>query len=279
MSLGSSISYRRDAPFATKIKKCGVYGFLDLELPSDYYKHLLNDLHEENKALNRMNKISGVMEDSSKRMSNNSNNQMVKDLKADLTFVKSELKMYDRLLLVVVLCVVFLSLDVYEEDEINTCMFRSTYRWLEKDTTDEDSTDKDITDKNTTDEDTVDESYFPKSKGKNVQRAKNPTLKVIFKSPIPIKGCMIGLVNVQTWDNIVKKFGIRNLRNCEDTRKGYMIMPKKEQKMEMEVASNSSTLKSKSRALVFDEPIPSMDLASFCDIILSLLGLSWWFPL
>ncbi|GKE71690.1 hypothetical protein Tco_1529762, partial [Tanacetum coccineum] len=43
-----------------------VYRFLDLELPSDYYKWLVYDLHEENKALKRMNKISGVMEDSSK---------------------------------------------------------------------------------------------------------------------------------------------------------------------------------------------------------------------
>nr|GEW81384.1 hypothetical protein [Tanacetum cinerariifolium]GEW83268.1 hypothetical protein [Tanacetum cinerariifolium] len=97
-----------------KDKKCGVYGFLDLELPSDCYKHLLYDLHEENKALKRMNKISRVMEDSSKRMSNNSKNQMVKDLKAYLTFVKSKLKVYDRLLLV----------DVYEEDGINTSLAR-----------------------------------------------------------------------------------------------------------------------------------------------------------
>ncbi|GKA47801.1 hypothetical protein Tco_0740759 [Tanacetum coccineum] len=269
MSSGSSISYRmynmnQDVTHKTHC---------DCEAPYPIPVQLLNDLHEENKALNKMNKISGVMEDSSKQMSNNSNNQMVKDLKADLTFVKSKLKMYDRLLLVVVLCVVFLSLDVYEEDEINTGYngfinssnsstslertslelsngpsiasvhregpsqeFLKWYEYfidedttdmdttdkdtIDEDTTDEDSTDKDITDKNTTDEDTIDESYFPKSKGKNVQRAKNPTLKVIFKSPIPIKGCVIGLANAQTWDNIVKKFGIKNLRNCEDTGNG-----------------------------------------------------------
>nr|GEV34691.1 photosystem I assembly protein Ycf4, chloroplast [Tanacetum cinerariifolium] len=61
-----------------KDKICGVYGFLDLELPSDYYKRLLYDLHDENKALKMMNKMSGVMEDSSKRLPNYSNNQMSK---------------------------------------------------------------------------------------------------------------------------------------------------------------------------------------------------------
>ncbi|GKE30799.1 hypothetical protein Tco_1446183 [Tanacetum coccineum] len=80
-----------------KSKKCGVYGFLDLELPGDYYKWLVYNLHEENKALKKMNKMPGVvMEDSSKGFSNKSNNE--NDLKADLSFVKSKLKVYDRLL-------------------------------------------------------------------------------------------------------------------------------------------------------------------------------------
>ncbi|GKA53862.1 hypothetical protein Tco_0747177 [Tanacetum coccineum] len=87
----------KGCPIRDKDTKCRVYGFLDLELPSDYYKQLLYDLHEENKALKRMKKMSGVMEDSSKRMSINSNNQNVKDLKDDLIFVKSKLKVYDRL--------------------------------------------------------------------------------------------------------------------------------------------------------------------------------------
>ncbi|GJZ28519.1 hypothetical protein Tco_0573166 [Tanacetum coccineum] len=95
---------------------CRVYMFLDLELPSDYYKRLVYDLHEENKALKRMNKLSGVMEDSSKRLPNYSNNQMVKDLKDDLTFVKSKLKVYDRLFSVVFVCVVFLNLIVLSSD-------------------------------------------------------------------------------------------------------------------------------------------------------------------
>ncbi|GKB40925.1 hypothetical protein Tco_0885867 [Tanacetum coccineum] len=47
----------RGCPIRDKSKKCGVYGFLDLELPSDYYKGLVYSLHEENKALKRMNRI------------------------------------------------------------------------------------------------------------------------------------------------------------------------------------------------------------------------------
>ncbi|GJU31452.1 photosystem I assembly protein Ycf4, chloroplast [Tanacetum coccineum] len=88
----------KGCPIRDKGKKCGVYGFLDLELPGEYYKQLVYNLHEEDKALNK-NKMCGVMEDSSNGYSNYSiNQQMVKDLKADLTFVKSKLKVYDRLL-------------------------------------------------------------------------------------------------------------------------------------------------------------------------------------
>nr|GEV92984.1 hypothetical protein [Tanacetum cinerariifolium] len=36
--------------------------------------------------------------------------------------------------------------------------------------------------------------------------AKKPIPNVIFKSPIPIKRCVLGLANVETQDNIVKKF-------------------------------------------------------------------------
>ncbi|GJV70512.1 hypothetical protein Tco_1490507 [Tanacetum coccineum] len=55
----------RECLIRDKSKKCGVYGFLDLELPGDYYKSLVYNLHEENKALKKMNKVPGVvMEDS-----------------------------------------------------------------------------------------------------------------------------------------------------------------------------------------------------------------------
>nr|GEW94701.1 hypothetical protein [Tanacetum cinerariifolium] len=90
----------KGCPIRDKDKTYRVHGFFDLELPSDYYKRLVYDLHEKNKALKMINKMSCVMEDSSKRLPNYSNNQIVNDLKDDLTFVKSKLKLYDRLLLV-----------------------------------------------------------------------------------------------------------------------------------------------------------------------------------
>ncbi|GJR71948.1 hypothetical protein Tco_0084313 [Tanacetum coccineum] len=50
--------------------------------------------------------------------------------------------------------------------------------------------------------------------------AKKPILKVIFKSHTPIKGCVLGLANVETWDNIMKKFGMRTPGRCADKSKG-----------------------------------------------------------
>nr|GEX00588.1 hypothetical protein [Tanacetum cinerariifolium] len=50
--------------------------------------------------------------------------------------------------------------------------------------------------------------------------AEKPIPKVIFKSPIPIKGCLLGQANVETWDNIVKKFQMRTPERCADKSKG-----------------------------------------------------------
>nr|GEU29983.1 hypothetical protein [Tanacetum cinerariifolium] len=50
--------------------------------------------------------------------------------------------------------------------------------------------------------------------------AKKLIPKVIFKSSIPIKGCVLGLANVETWDNIVKKFRMRTPERCADKSKG-----------------------------------------------------------
>ncbi|GJS49381.1 hypothetical protein Tco_0599502 [Tanacetum coccineum] len=50
--------------------------------------------------------------------------------------------------------------------------------------------------------------------------AKKPIPKVIFKSPIPNKGCVLGLANVETWDNIVKKYRTRTLERCANKSKG-----------------------------------------------------------
>ncbi|GJS40418.1 hypothetical protein Tco_0565461 [Tanacetum coccineum] len=249
MSSSSSISYRRYNMNQDVTNKT------HCECPHPIPVQILYDLHEENKALKRMNKMSGVMEDSSKQMSNNLNNQMVKDLKDDLTFVKSKLKVYDRLFFAETIVLssdsntslestsLELSSDpsianvptkgpsqellkwygyaTYEETTVEDTTNEDTTNKdnADKDTTDKDTADKGTTDKDTTNEDTYDESYFPKFKGKNVQRAKKPTPTVIFKSPILIKGCVLGLANVQTWDNI-EKFRIRKPGNCEDKGKG-----------------------------------------------------------
>nr|GFC91508.1 hypothetical protein [Tanacetum cinerariifolium] len=50
--------------------------------------------------------------------------------------------------------------------------------------------------------------------------AKKSILKVIFKIPTPVKGCVLRLANVETRDNIVKKFGKRTPGRCADKSKG-----------------------------------------------------------
>nr|GEY68611.1 hypothetical protein [Tanacetum cinerariifolium] len=49
--------------------------------------------------------------------------------------------------------------------------------------------------------------------------AKKLIPKVIFKSPIPIKGCVLGLANLETWDNILTKFQMRTPKICVDKLK------------------------------------------------------------
>ncbi|GJS77722.1 hypothetical protein Tco_0727603 [Tanacetum coccineum] len=53
-----------------------------------------------------------------------------------------------------------------------------------------------------------------------VKSTKKPTPTVIVKRPVPIKGCVLGLANVKTWDSIVKKFGVRKPGSCADKTKG-----------------------------------------------------------
>ncbi|GKE76875.1 hypothetical protein Tco_1542995 [Tanacetum coccineum] len=50
--------------------------------------------------------------------------------------------------------------------------------------------------------------------------AEKPIPKAIFKSPILIKRCVLGLANVETWDNIVKKYEMRTPGRCVDKSKG-----------------------------------------------------------
>ncbi|GJX76707.1 hypothetical protein Tco_0323518, partial [Tanacetum coccineum] len=83
-----------------------------------------------------------------------------------------------------------------------------------------DCIDKDTTDKDITDEDTIYESYSSMSKGKYVPVSKKHNPKVIFKSPSLITRCVLGLANVHTEDDILKKFGVKRLESCADKAKG-----------------------------------------------------------
>ncbi|GJR16758.1 ulp1 protease family, C-terminal catalytic domain-containing protein [Tanacetum coccineum] len=70
--------------------------------------------------------------------------------------------------------------------------------------TDKENTNKDITDKDITDEDCIHESNYAMSKGKYVPVLHKLNPKV--KSPVLVTGCVLGLTNVTTWDEIVNKF-------------------------------------------------------------------------
>nr|GEU40137.1 hypothetical protein [Tanacetum cinerariifolium] len=50
--------------------------------------------------------------------------------------------------------------------------------------------------------------------------AEKPIPKVIFKSLNPIKRCVLGLANVETWDNIIKIYRMRTPGRCADKSKG-----------------------------------------------------------
>ncbi|GJT86157.1 hypothetical protein Tco_1067874 [Tanacetum coccineum] len=75
------------------------------------------------------------------------------------------------------------------------------------------STDKDITD-----EDCIHESNYAMSKGKYVpvSQKHNPKVKI----PVPVTGCVLGLANVTTWDEIVNKMRVRKSEIYADRAKG-----------------------------------------------------------
>nr|GEV48547.1 hypothetical protein [Tanacetum cinerariifolium] len=79
-------------------------------------------------------------------------------------------------------------------------------------------TDNDTTDNASSDEYTIQESQSPNFEGKYVSvcRKHNPKIK----SPIPIIGCVLGLANVHTWDDILKKFGVRKVKSDAGKGKG-----------------------------------------------------------
>ncbi|GJZ42640.1 hypothetical protein Tco_0589895 [Tanacetum coccineum] len=207
----------KGCPIRDKDKKCRVYGFLNLELPPDYYKQLLYDLHEETKALKRMNKMLGVMEDSSKRLPNYSNNQMSLATVAWDPYLGLQL-LPD---------VIFLSSDGSTDEDINEGPSKGRVpkegpfflgrvikegpsvegllEWYGYDSIKDylsdtyfSSTDKDTTYKDSTDEDNIEVSYSLKFKGKYVPIGKKASKKPFFKSPIPVKGYVLGLANAKT---------------------------------------------------------------------------------
>ncbi|GKD95656.1 hypothetical protein Tco_1379553 [Tanacetum coccineum] len=178
----------RGCPIRDKSKKCGVYGFLDLELPSDYYKGLVYSLHEENKALKRMNRMPvGVMDGTSGVVSNNSFGE--KHLKSEFTFIKSKFKIYDRIL---------------KRQSTSTDEYYADYdywnTWVQDESTDEEDEDEVMT---TKDDDLLFyQDTFPVDKF--VPYGKAMGSKRIEKSPtIPV--AVLGLCNTLTWVEIEKK--------------------------------------------------------------------------
>nr|GEV50527.1 hypothetical protein [Tanacetum cinerariifolium] len=73
------------------------------------------------------------------------------------------------------------------------------------------STDNDTIDNASNDENTIQESQSLNSKGTYVPVCQKHNPKV--KSPIPITGCVLGLENVHTWDDILKKFDFRKVKS------------------------------------------------------------------
>ncbi|GKE06947.1 hypothetical protein Tco_1398965 [Tanacetum coccineum] len=84
--------------------------------------------------------------------------------------------------------------------------------------TDKENTNKDITDKDITDEDCIHESNYSMSKSKCVPVSEKHNPKV--KSLVPVRECVLGLINVTTWDEIVNKMGVRKSKICAEKAKG-----------------------------------------------------------
>nr|GEV33134.1 hypothetical protein [Tanacetum cinerariifolium] len=89
--------------------------------------------------------------------------------------------------------------------------------WKYFPSTDKDVTDKYVTNKDSTDEDCIHESNSVMSKGKYVSVLQKHNPKV--KSLVPVTGCVLGLANVYTWNDILKKFRVRKPESCADKAK------------------------------------------------------------
>nr|GEV42564.1 hypothetical protein [Tanacetum cinerariifolium] len=82
-------------------------------------------------------------------------------------------------------------------------IFNSLYLSLEDEFP---GTDSDTTDNDSSDEDTIQESQSPNCEGKYLPVCKKHNPKV--KSLTSFTRCVLGLTNVQTWDDIYMKFGV-----------------------------------------------------------------------
>nr|GEW11982.1 hypothetical protein [Tanacetum cinerariifolium] len=111
------------------------------------------------------------------------------------------------------------------------------------------------TDKDTivhTDKDPIHESYSTNSKAKYVpvSQKHNPNVK----GPIAITGCVLELANVDTWDDILKKFGMRTPRRCADKSK-----EKRKGKGEEAIKSLLNSFNSMMSHIMNSEPIKELD--------------------
>ncbi|GJT65522.1 hypothetical protein Tco_1017002 [Tanacetum coccineum] len=79
-------------------------------------------------------------------------------------------------------------------------------------------TDNDTTDNDSSDEDTIQESQSLNCEGKYLPVCKKHNPKV--KSHKPIRGCVLGLTNVQTWDDIYMKFSVMKIKSGAAKAKG-----------------------------------------------------------
>ncbi|GKB53906.1 hypothetical protein Tco_0904659 [Tanacetum coccineum] len=104
-------------------------------------------------------------------------------------------------------------LDYYGYNDIEEYL-----SWNYFPSTDKENTDKDIRDKDTTDEDCIHECNYAMSKGKYVPVSHKHNRKV--KIHVPVTGCVLGLANVTTWEEIVNKMGVRKSKIYVEKAKG-----------------------------------------------------------
>ena len=82
-------------------RKCGVYRFLDQELPSDYYKQLLFEIHENLEAFKMKENLAAIEELGETRME-------VLQVWEELKIKKANIKIYEKICFVLLVVVMLL---------------------------------------------------------------------------------------------------------------------------------------------------------------------------